>query len=68
MLRKAPMQNDVRDTTLLSETKSACLSNYCPRCGKHEYVNSEQIIIGAVTVTNCHCRACDYSWHLSPST
>jgi hypothetical protein len=62
------MQNEVRDTTLLSQAKSACLSNYCPRCGKHEFVNSEQIIIGAVTVTNCHCRACDYSWHLAPGS
>ena len=48
---------------LADETKSMCVAHHCPQCGTPEHVTAERVIIGDLTVTQCHCRACGHSWH-----
>jgi transcription elongation factor Elf1 len=48
---------------LADEAKSLCTAHQCPLCGTHEQVTAERVIVGTVSVTQCHCRACGHSWH-----
>jgi transcription elongation factor Elf1 len=45
------------------ESKSLCAAHVCPRCGTRDQVTAERVIEGTTSITRCHCRACDYSWH-----
>jgi len=44
------------------ESKSLCTSHKCPKCGAEERVTAERVIVGAHSVTRCHCRNCGHSW------
>ena len=56
--------------TLLGESKSLCSDYVCPNCRVPEHVTAERVLIGNVTLTVCHCRACGHSWHphIDPET
>jgi transcription elongation factor Elf1 len=49
--------------TLLRKSKALCTDHDCPNCGLREVVTAECVLIGEVTMTVCHCRACGHSWH-----
>jgi uncharacterized Zn finger protein len=51
--------------TLLDESRSLCTDHLCPNCGITDHVTAERVLIGAVSVTLCHCRMCGHSWHAS---
>jgi hypothetical protein len=49
--------------TLLGESRSLCTDHHCPNCGLPDHVTAERVLVGNVSVTHCHCRMCEHSWH-----
>jgi phage FluMu protein Com len=35
----------------------------CPRCGAINHVTIERVVVRNTTLTRCHCRVCEFSWH-----
>jgi transcription elongation factor Elf1 len=49
--------------TLLDESRSLCTDHQCPNCGLVNHVTAERVLVGDISVTLCHCRMCEHSWH-----
>jgi len=49
--------------TLLRKSKALCADHDCPNCGIPDHITAERVLIGDLTLTVCHCRACGHSWH-----
>jgi phage FluMu protein Com len=53
-----------RDTDVLSaHAKTLCVDHRCPRCGGINHVTIERVVVRNTTLTRCHCRVCEFSWH-----